>query len=924
MSLETDLSALVERTRVLLDRQNGWIDGQADFPMGSLAAAALSSLPAPVMRMQTAFHHDPLVGGAALYVRRAAEPSHAGKFQSADGAWWEISEPRITPQMFGAIGQLGLVGNMSADTIGLQTAIDVSAATTIPVFIPAGIYAIDGYKGKQPSWAAGEWAHGGVIVRGGAVIEGAGIGKTILRNMALNWRCVLRVRDGATSIRHLTVDGNRDACIPILYGTTNATTGSIRGECIIYEGGNTTGLTIDAHDLEIKNSGHYGIGVQNVNVKRAFINSIIFENCGGDCIDVKWYSIPDYDKNLIISDIYADGCGYYYLGLPGEADNSANNANQAVVDVGGKCHVSNIHVSSLDSHVNSYGNCGVRLRAKVNNQNRQDARGSTVRGVHIWSVKPDNTGSNSLRRIIGVQINCSDVSVSDVVTHNCFYGLRVHDSGDSIPRNVNLNNILAVNSRGAANDGMGISVSNSCRGISGTNLKARGCNTGIDIKGRGGTYSGLYVGANDNGLGVTDGALLYNNITGIHYGTTADGDANVSDTTALYTPAASAMFARMASITSWRGAWLHHVSTANDAAWNSPDTNWIGGQIFTKGDESGAAGEQFKVGARATGVNGGSFDWAVQFTGSSAPQFRVGSTSVRYTVPQQYDGANQLFDTYNSTKNDNDWTGDNVMLGGQRYLTADTTGAAGEVVKVGARATGASGTAFGWSAQINGTLRFFIRGDEIQMGASMRYITDNTNSICSAAFRATEVYAVNGAIQTSDEREKQWLGGLTDADIRAGRRIVREMGHYQWLTSILEKGADGARIHFGPRAQRIFAILDDEGIEPYRHAWCCYDEWEAEPEEVEPVTQFVERAQPCIVYEQIATDDDGEPTYRQVETSEIAMVEEPTGVMRIVRPARAAGNRFGIRPDQLALYLIAVQAAEMDLITRRLDQLEAA
>jgi len=41
------------------------------------------------------------------------------------------------------------------------------------------------------------------------------------------------------------------------------------------------------------------------------------------------------------------------------------------------------------------------------------------------------------------------------------------------------------------------------------------------------------------------------------------------------------------------------------------------------------------------------------------------------------------------------------------------------------------------------------------------------------------------------------------------------------------------------------------------------------------------------------------------------MVEEPTGEMRIVRPARAAGDRYGIRPDQLALFLIAVQDARL-------------
>lgn len=33
-----------------------------------------------------------------------SEPAHAGKFQSADGQWWEISEQRLLPSMFGTVG----------------------------------------------------------------------------------------------------------------------------------------------------------------------------------------------------------------------------------------------------------------------------------------------------------------------------------------------------------------------------------------------------------------------------------------------------------------------------------------------------------------------------------------------------------------------------------------------------------------------------------------------------------------------------------------------------------------------------------------------------------------------------------------------------------------------------------------------------
>lgn len=53
--------------------------------------------------------------GAALYKRVGAEPTHAGKFQSADGAWWELSAPRVSIEMFG--GGVGKSGAENATAI---------------------------------------------------------------------------------------------------------------------------------------------------------------------------------------------------------------------------------------------------------------------------------------------------------------------------------------------------------------------------------------------------------------------------------------------------------------------------------------------------------------------------------------------------------------------------------------------------------------------------------------------------------------------------------------------------------------------------------------------------------------------------------------------------------------------------------------
>lgn len=43
-------------------------------------------------------------GGYGLYRRRTETPSHSGFVQSADGAYWELAEDVVTPEMFGAMG----------------------------------------------------------------------------------------------------------------------------------------------------------------------------------------------------------------------------------------------------------------------------------------------------------------------------------------------------------------------------------------------------------------------------------------------------------------------------------------------------------------------------------------------------------------------------------------------------------------------------------------------------------------------------------------------------------------------------------------------------------------------------------------------------------------------------------------------------
>jgi hypothetical protein len=70
------------------------------------AALALATVPAVVQHVLTSGYTA--VGDygvpVALHVRVGSQPAHAGKVQSADGAWWELKARTVTPQMFGAVG----------------------------------------------------------------------------------------------------------------------------------------------------------------------------------------------------------------------------------------------------------------------------------------------------------------------------------------------------------------------------------------------------------------------------------------------------------------------------------------------------------------------------------------------------------------------------------------------------------------------------------------------------------------------------------------------------------------------------------------------------------------------------------------------------------------------------------------------------
>jgi hypothetical protein len=250
-------------------------------------------------------------GGAANYKRVASEPMHAGKIQSADGAWWEIAEPVHNVRMFGATGD-----GSTDDTTAINNAVEAAALRSVGrVHIPAGVYIISSGIGGESNLS----------------LTGDGIGSTTIKRAAstaafnmTSWSLLSNF-----SIRDLTFDGNAN-------NQTDLSGHGIRmnGVSEFYIG-----------NVRIVDTCSYGIGIQTSDAhKRGIIESVWIERSGSDGIDIK--NLTSANEAIIINNVIV-------------VDPGMRKTLQAGIDVRGPTHLSNITVL-LKTTTNDSG--GIRFR----------------------------------------------------------------------------------------------------------------------------------------------------------------------------------------------------------------------------------------------------------------------------------------------------------------------------------------------------------------------------------------------------------------------------------------------------------------------------------------------------------------------------------------------------------------------------------
>lgn len=143
---------------------------------------------------------------------------------------------------------------------------------------------------------------------------------------------------------------------------------------------------------------------------------------------------------------------------------------------------------------------------------------------------------------------------------------------------------------------------------------------------------------------------------------------------------------------------------------------------------------------------------------------------------------------------------------------------------------------------------------------AFRAVSDGVPDLGGPSNRWDTVYAVTGAINTSDEREKQDIAELDAAEKRVAIALKALVKKFRFKDAVQTKG-DAARIHVGVIAQDVKAAFEAEGLDPMCYGILCYNEWDEEPE---------------------IKDDQG----------------------NILAPTRMAGDRYGVRYEELLTFMI--------------------
>jgi hypothetical protein len=131
----------------------------------------------------------------------------------------------------------------------------------------------------------------------------------------------------------------------------------------------------------------------------------------------------------------------------------------------------------------------------------------------------------------------------------------------------------------------------------------------------------------------------------------------------------------------------------------------------------------------------------------------------------------------------------------------------------------------------NATIGAADTGLIVSANESIRPFNPATNSSRDSAIglgesyaKFTDVWAVDGSINTSDGNEKQDIASLTATEMLVAKRISVLFKTFKWKTAVEKKG-DDARTHTGVIAQDVQAAFTAEGLDAGDYAMFMSDTW---------------------------------------------------------------------------------------------------
>lgn len=146
-----------------------------------------------------------------------------------------------------------------------------------------------------------------------------------------------------------------------------------------------------------------------------------------------------------------------------------------------------------------------------------------------------------------------------------------------------------------------------------------------------------------------------------------------------------------------------------------------------------------------------------------------------------------------------------------------------------------SGTGAAFDSRILGRTTSSVSSLYAQ-AAQLSPFTDNSMQLGGPSNRWSVVYAGTATINTSDLNSKTDVAELSDSEIRVAKKLAK-----QYRTYKLKEGSSG-RTHVGAIAQWVMDTFSSEGLDPLQYGICCYDEWEAQAEEVDEAGNLVSPA----------------------------------------------------------------------------------